>query len=33
LGRAIFVVIGITAGGIGIAGMIILTRREIALPT
>lgn len=33
LGRAILVVVGIAGGSLGAAGMIILTRREIALPT
>lgn len=33
LARALFAVIGLASGGLAVAGMIILTRREIALPT
>lgn len=33
LARAGFVVVGIAGGALGAAGMVILTRREIALPT
>jgi hypothetical protein len=31
--RALFAVVGLGSGGLAVAGMIILTRREIALPT
>ncbi len=33
LARAVILVVGVTGGGMGVAGMFILTRREIAMPT
>jgi len=33
LAQAVIIVVGVTGGGIAVAGMAILTRREIAMPT
>jgi ABC-type transport system involved in multi-copper enzyme maturation permease subunit len=33
LARAVALVVGVTGGGLAVAGMLILTRREIAMPT